>query len=97
MNETHQRCRSKTRPFKRRRAKLFATATNCGTYLKYVDLILACHFELVRVRVMIVLHSRDVLEEGSPSRQHGIDARQEASYRWSYCEFLKSAGIELKM
>jgi hypothetical protein len=46
---------------------------------------------------MIVLHTRDDLEEGSPSRQHGIDARQEASYRWSYCEFLKSAGIELKM
>ena len=41
--------------------------------------------------------SREALEEASPSRQHGIDGRLEASYRWSYCEFLKDSGIELKM
>ena len=41
--------------------------------------------------------SREALEEASPSRQHGIDVRLEASYRWSYCEFLKDSGIELKM
>jgi hypothetical protein len=44
-----------------------------------------------------MLFSRDALEEASPSREHGIDARLEASYRWSYCEFLKDSGIELKM
>lgn len=41
--------------------------------------------------------SREALEEASPSRQHGIDGRLEASYRWSYCEFLKDSGTELKM
>jgi len=41
--------------------------------------------------------SRGALEENSPSRRNGIDQRQEASYRWSYCEFLKDAGVMLKM
>jgi len=40
---------------------------------------------------------RSILEESSPSRQHGIDLHLEATYRWSYCEFLKDAGMELKM
>mmetsp|Transcript_6859 Transcript_6859/g.17546 ORF Transcript_6859/g.17546 Transcript_6859/m.17546 type:complete len:223 (+) Transcript_6859:265-933(+) len=41
--------------------------------------------------------SRGALEESSPSRLDGIDARLETSYRWSYCEFLKDTGMELKM
>ena len=45
----------------------------------------------------MLLYSREVLEEQSPSRKHGIDAQLEASYRWAYCEFLKDAGMELKM
>ena len=44
----------------------------------------------------MLLYSREVLEEQSPSRKHGIDAQLEASYRWAYCEFLKDAGMELK-
>ena len=46
---------------------------------------------------VMLLYSREVLEEQSPSRKHGIDAQLEASYRWAYCEFLKDAGMELKM
>ena len=45
----------------------------------------------------IVFVPRDELEARSPSRPHGIDARLEAAFRWSYCEFLKDAGIELRM
>lgn len=41
--------------------------------------------------------SREHLEGNSPSREHGIGARLEATFRWSYCEFLKDVGIELKM
>jgi len=41
--------------------------------------------------------SREHLEGNSPSREHGVGARLEATFRWSYCEFLKDVGIELKM
>mmetsp|Transcript_13479 Transcript_13479/g.58918 ORF Transcript_13479/g.58918 Transcript_13479/m.58918 type:complete len:215 (+) Transcript_13479:175-819(+) len=41
--------------------------------------------------------SKDDLEARSPSRSHGIDARLEATFRWSYCDFLRDAGIELRM
>jgi|MDSW01.2.fsa_nt_gb cyclin T len=41
--------------------------------------------------------SREHLEAYSPSREHGICARLEATFRWSYCDFLKDVGIELKM
>jgi len=41
--------------------------------------------------------SREHLEAYSPSREHGICARLEANFRWSYCDFLKDVGIELKM
>ena len=35
--------------------------------------------------------SRGVLEEAS------ADSRLEATYRWSYCEYLRELGVELKM
>ena len=41
--------------------------------------------------------SKDDLEARPPSRSHGIDARLEATFRWSYCDFLRDAGIELRM
>ena len=43
------------------------------------------------------MYSSHELNEFSPSRLDGVDINAEKWYRWSYCEFLKDAGMKINV
>ncbi|GLJ51995.1 hypothetical protein SUGI_1105240 [Cryptomeria japonica] len=41
--------------------------------------------------------TREEIDEFSPSRKHGIDAKKESNLRKSYCSFIKDVGVGLSL
>ena len=48
-------------------------------------------------RRILSMYSSHELNEFSPSRLDGVDINAEKWYRWSYCEFLKDAGMKINV